>query len=191
MIESSIFCSELLFEGIIYIIIHLPAACHHSSEVEHSFHKRVVRGSNPLGGTGFGRRISNCEYGMKNVKVLFTLSGIVQKHLRRGTKLGYPTANMKVYMNAPDGIFVGYVTLDSTRYQAIIFIGKPLTFDEYDKKAEVYILDFERDIYGTHIDVTVLEKLRDNQKFDSHELLIKQMQKDEIQAREFFSTINK
>src|SRR3989339_2248429 len=104
---------------------------------------------------------------MKNVKVLFTLSGIVQKHLRRGTKLGYPTANMKVYMNAPDGIFVGYVTLDSTRYQAIIFIGKPLTFDEYDKKAEVYILDFERDIYGTHIDVTVLEKLRDNQKFDS------------------------
>ncbi|KKQ38796.1 MAG: Riboflavin biosynthesis protein RibF [Candidatus Roizmanbacteria bacterium GW2011_GWA2_37_7] len=128
---------------------------------------------------------------MKNVKVLFTLSGIVQKHLRRGTKLGYPTANMKVYMNAPDGIFVGYVTLDSTRYQAIIFIGKPLTFDEYDKKAEVYILDFERDIYGTHIDVTVLEKLRDNQKFDSHELLIKQMQKDEIQAREFFSTINK
>jgi len=128
---------------------------------------------------------------MKNIKVLFTLSGIVQKHLLRGTKLGYPTANIKVNMDSPDGIFAGYVAFDSTRYPAIIFIGKALTFDEHDKKAEVYILDFKRDIYGTYIDVTVLEKLRDNQKFDSPELLIKQMQKDEIQAREFFSTINK
>lgn len=122
--------------------------------------------------------------------VLFTLSGIVQKHLRRGTKLGYPTANIKVNMDSPDGIFVGYVTIDTTRYPAIIFIGKALTFDEHDKKAEVYILDFDEDIYGKEIAVEVLEKIRDNIKFNNAEELIEQMQEDERQAREFFEKLN-
>ncbi|PIZ63816.1 hypothetical protein COY16_01045 [Candidatus Roizmanbacteria bacterium CG_4_10_14_0_2_um_filter_39_13] len=126
---------------------------------------------------------------MNSQSVIFSFSGTVKKHLRRGTKLGYPTANIEVEPDTPEGIFVGFATIDSVRFQSLIFIGKALTFDEHDKKAEVFILDFNTNIYGKKLLVTVYKKLRDNIKFDSSGELIDQMKKDELQANVFFSTM--
>jgi len=120
-------------------------------------------------------------------QVLFSFSGRVKKHLRRGTKLGYPTANIAVSPETPEGIFVGFSEIDNMQYPSLIFVGKALTFDENDKKAEIFILDFEKDLYGKNLIISVLKKLRDNKKFASKDALVAQMQRDEKQAREYFS----
>ena len=118
--------------------------------------------------------------------MLFSFSGIVKKHLRRGTKLGYPTANIEVSPDAPEGIFIGTAEVEGVQHPSLIFIGSPLTFDEHDKKAEVYILDFERDIYGKELKIHCIQKIRDNMKFVSKDALIAQMHDDERRAREYF-----
>lgn len=119
---------------------------------------------------------------------IFSFSGIVFRHLGRGRELGYPTANVKVVPNTPEGIFAGTAKLGDETFHALIFVGRPLTFDESDKKAEVHILDFDRDIYDHILSVDSLLKLRDNVKFESKEKLISQMELDEQQAREWFSS---
>ena len=117
---------------------------------------------------------------------LFSFSGKVFRHLGRGTDLGYPTANIHIKPDTPEGIYVGYAMILSNSYPALVFVGRPLTFGETDKKAEVYILDFDQNIYEMNVDVSVLKKLRENMKFDSEEALVAQMQKDEHDAREYF-----
>lgn len=121
---------------------------------------------------------------------LFSFSGTVFRHLGRGTDLGYPTANIHIEPDTPEGIYVGYALISEKSYPALVFVGRPLTFGETDKKAEVYILDFDQNIYEMQVDVSVMKKLRDNMKFDSQEALVAQMQQDEKNAREYFLSCN-
>ncbi|PIQ73473.1 hypothetical protein COV58_02315 [Candidatus Roizmanbacteria bacterium CG11_big_fil_rev_8_21_14_0_20_36_8] len=123
--------------------------------------------------------------------MLFSFSGIVKKHLRRGTMLGFPTANIEVEPETPEGIFVGFANVDSRRFQSLIFVGKPLTFDEQDKKAEVYLLDFDDNLYNKKLEINVLFKLRENIKFSSKDTLVAQIKEDERQARDYFSNFSK
>lgn len=122
---------------------------------------------------------------------LFTFSGIVKHNLGRGKQLGYPTANIDVPANTSEGIFAALVTHNTNKYQSVLFIGPSVTFNETDKKAEVYILDFDKDIYGEYLSVHVLKKLRENEKFTTVEALIEKMKKDEENAREFFKNLEK
>ena len=69
------------------------------------------------------------------------------------------------------------------------FIGAAQTFNETTYQAETYVLDFDQDVYGESVTVSLLKKMRDNQKFDSEEALIKQMEDDEREARAFFKVI--
>ena len=123
---------------------------------------------------------------MTNLAASFTFSGIVQRNLGRGRELGYPTANVFIPLDLPDGLFLGYTHLDSRILPSLVFIGPNVTFDETDKKAEVYILDFNEDIYGKNIHVEVVKKLRDGVKFTTVDALIAQMKQDELEARKFF-----
>jgi len=124
---------------------------------------------------------------MNNDKILFTFSGKVYRHLGRGKTLGFPTANIHIPDSTPKGIFIGFAKIEKVTYPALVFVGRPLTFDEDDLKAEVYILDFDRDIYEAEIHVEVVKKLRENIKFDSEDELIRQIEHDEKEAREYFS----
>ncbi len=112
------------------------------------------------------------------------VSGIVKRHLGRGRKLGFPTANLEVETKLEDGIYLA--TVGPTELPALVFLGAAKTFGDTERKVEVYILDFDEDIYGEQIEVEILNKLRDNRKFRSEEELIKQMGEDEKQARQFF-----
>ncbi len=118
---------------------------------------------------------------------LFSFSGKVFRHLGRGKDLGYPTANIHIDPDTPEGIYVGYARITDKSYPALVFVGRPLTFGETDKKAEVYILDFDQDIYEMNVEVSAIKKLRENLKFDSQEALIAQMQQDEENARKYFN----
>ncbi|MDA1317241.1 MAG: riboflavin kinase [bacterium] len=121
--------------------------------------------------------------------MLFSFSGVVQKHLGRGKTLGYPTANIPIDPETQEGIFVGSVLYGETSYPALVFVGKPLTFGEYDKKAEIFLLDFDDDLYGKTLEISVLKKLRNNEQFNNQDALVAQMKEDERQAREYFSTM--
>lgn len=115
------------------------------------------------------------------------LHGIVQKGKQRGKDLGFPTANIPLTQKVDDGIYFSFVTVDSTKHPSLTFVGIAETFDDSTRSAEVYILDFDQDIYGKEISIEILEKLRDNQKFETVEALVKQMNDDTMKAREYFS----
>lgn len=116
------------------------------------------------------------------------LIGKVKHNVGRGKELGYPTANIDVPQDFEEGIYVGYTSYDNEhKLQSLIFIGASITFGETEKKGEVYILQFDKDIYGKEITVELLKKLRDNKKFDTKEELIAQMAQDEKDAHDFFS----
>lgn len=146
--------------------------------------------------------------------------GVVKKNKGRGRQLGYPTANLDVESDLEEGVYLGVVTMISGQLPpllrrnllarksllnggkgikgdkgaglpALVFIGIAETFGEIKKQVEVYILDFNMDIYGTNLEVEVIKKIRDNQKFDSIEDLIDQMKNDELVARQFFASYNR
>lgn len=147
------------------------------------------------------------------------LRGRVARHLGRGRKLGYPTANLDASTDLEEGIYLGIVTKikggklpplllrkllarkdtppnppfqggKKTGLPALVFIGEAKTFQERQKLIEVHILDFHYDIYETAMEAEVIKKIRDNQKFNSAEELVDQMKKDELVARQFFSSYN-
>lgn len=112
--------------------------------------------------------------------------GKVRTHNKRGRKLGFPTANINLTKNIPEGIYLSRTKIQDERYSSLTFVGQAKTFGEIRFHAETYILDFNQDIYGKWISVKLLKKIRGNIKFNSAEELIKQMEKDEEAARKYF-----
>jgi riboflavin kinase/FMN adenylyltransferase len=112
-------------------------------------------------------------------------SGVVKKNLGRGKKLGFPTANIDAPDDVGDGLYLGL----ANKSPALVFIGQAKTFDETDRKAEIYILDFEGDLYGQEIEVEIIKKLRENKKFQTERALIEQMWLDEQAARRYFDSL--
>ncbi len=111
--------------------------------------------------------------------------GKVRKHNQRGKKLGFPTANINLRKNIPEGIYISQAKIGKLIYPALTFIGKAKTFNEKTFQAETYILDFKQNIYGQWLSIRLLKKIRDNQKFHSADDLIAQMKKDEAFARDY------
>ena len=120
------------------------------------------------------------------MNVLYSFSGTVQTGHNRGKKLGFPTINMKLDREIPDGIYVSQTKINDVFYNSLTFIGAAKTYDETEILAETYIFDFNQEIYGEEVLISLLKKLRDNQKFDSEESLRQQMEIDKSQAFEFF-----
>lgn len=113
----------------------------------------------------------------------YSFSGLVVEGDKRGRELGYPTANIKISdddkMLPQIGIYAVLVELDGIEHKALLSIGKRPTFYNDGKVIpEVYIYDFNNDIYGKEIKVKLIEKLRGEEKFNSAEELIRQMNID-------------
>lgn len=117
---------------------------------------------------------------------MYKFWGKVRTHNKRGKTLGFPTANVNLTKNIPEGIYISKTKLKGLWYSSLTFIGKAKTFNEKRFHAETYILDFNKDIYGKWISVNILKKIRENKKFNSAEELISQMKKDEEIARKYF-----
>jgi riboflavin kinase/FMN adenylyltransferase len=113
--------------------------------------------------------------------------GIVRHGKKRGKALGYPTANVNLSKKIPEGIYVSQTKFEGKVYQSATFIGVATTFNERAFLSETFILDFDREIYGEWISVTLLKKIRDNQKFESVEKLIDQISKDVDEIKKYFN----
>lgn len=120
----------------------------------------------------------------------FSVTGTVTHNQGRGTSLGYPTANVAYSGEAEDGVYVGYMVFDNLKLPSLIFIGTAITFNETERKMEVFILDFNQNLYSKKVTVIVEKKQRGNIKFDSSEALVIQMKKDEEEARLYFTQQN-
>ena len=118
---------------------------------------------------------------------LYIIKGVVIKGKERGRRLGFPTANIKLDKNIPDGIYISEVFISDKNYKATTFVGIAKTFHETKYFLESYILDFNEIIYGKEITVKLYEKIRKNIKFASEELLIAQIKNDVEYTRRFFS----
>jgi riboflavin kinase / FMN adenylyltransferase len=118
----------------------------------------------------------------------YTLRGKVVAGDRRGRLLGYPTANIELDTQKkliPDnGIYFVKVHVGSDKYFGMASIGVRPTFESRGRRTiEVNILDFDKDIYGSDIQIGFLRRMRNEFKFDSAEELIQQMHKDKEWSR--------
>lgn len=120
------------------------------------------------------------------MKTDFLVWGKVKTGSKRGKSLGFPTLNMALHKDIPEGVYLSEVKVDGNRYHSLTFVGAAKTFGEKEKKVESYILDFNKNIYGKWITAKLFEKIRGNIKFKSAEKLVEQIKKDLIVANEFY-----
>ena len=109
----------------------------------------------------------------------YMLSGTVISGEKLGRKLGYPTANIKLEYNYPlDGVYLTKTVIEEKNYVGLASLGNKPTFNGSEKLHEVFILDFDEDIYSKYVEVYFLEEIRKQIKFSNEDELIKQMNED-------------
>jgi riboflavin kinase/FMN adenylyltransferase len=121
----------------------------------------------------------------------YSLSGRIGHGKKLGRKLGYPTINIKMGDKTliVKGIFAVIVKgIDNRVLQGVASIGTRPTVNGVDTILEVYILDFDQDVYGYSVVVEFLHKIRDEEKFDSLAELTTWIAQDTEKAKAFFNT---
>ncbi len=115
----------------------------------------------------------------------YTISGKVVEGDKRGRQMGFPTANihMKHLRPALTGVYA--VKLGNRNGVANLGV-RPTIAGTPKLLLEVHLLNFNEDIYGQHVQVTFLEKIRDEMKFENIDALIEQIKKDIAQATRYF-----
>jgi riboflavin kinase/FMN adenylyltransferase len=113
------------------------------------------------------------------------VSGTVVGGAKRGTGMGFPTANVTLPAGTElgFGIYAVRVHVDEARHEAAAYLGTRPTFDNGAPVLEVFLFDFDGDLYGRTIDVEFIAYLRGDQKFDGMEALKAQMAADCAAAR--------
>ncbi len=118
----------------------------------------------------------------------YNMSGNVVKGFRRGTEIGFPTANIESDKVIPaEGVYAIIAEVEGNRYQGVINIGFNPTFGNEELSMEVHLLDFQGDIYEKTIDIQFIDRLRDEMKFDSPDKLVVQIKKDIASAKEILA----
>ena len=115
------------------------------------------------------------------------LSGVVVLGDQRGRTLGFPTANLEVdpqLLLPGDGIYATWAIIDGERHQSATSIGVRPTFGLSNRLVEVFVMDFSDDIYGKTIGVEFIKKVRDQEKFDGLDELVKQINQDVDDCRQ-------
>src|ERR1051326_2228310 len=105
----------------------------------------------------------------------FSVLGSVEGGDQIGRKLGYPTANLNPHNEVlpPNGVYVVRALHEKKKLSGIVNIGVRPTMAAHatDRRFELHVLDFSGDLYGKTLEVSFVQKLRDEQKFDSPEML--------------------
>jgi riboflavin kinase/FMN adenylyltransferase len=125
----------------------------------------------------------------------YAVIGRVVAGNRRGRDLGFPTANLAFdapVVLPPDGIYAvraswgGKNALEPlSAAGGVASLGVRPTFESAGERVlEVYLLDFDGDLYGQDLRVELVRNLRDEKKFESAEALVKQMNRDMLRARQ-------
>jgi riboflavin kinase/FMN adenylyltransferase len=116
----------------------------------------------------------------------FVVDGEVVSGAGRGTGLGFPTANLRTWprlLLPGNGIYAGRGELKSNWYTAAISVGTNPTFGVEPLHVEAYLLDYDGDARGEHLTVEFWERLRDEEKYDTPDALVAQIDEDVQRTR--------
>jgi riboflavin kinase/FMN adenylyltransferase len=120
----------------------------------------------------------------------YSLTGTVVKGKQLGRTIGFPTANLKLEENfkliPQNGVYIVKSILNSKTVFGMMNIGFNPTVDGKCQTIEINYFDFDEDLYGQKITVSVVGSIRAEQKFDSILLLKQQLEKDKKTALTYF-----
>ena len=111
----------------------------------------------------------------------FSLHGYVTSGDKRGSELGFPTANLEIDPKQtlpPEGVYVTRTYISGGTYKSVTNIGKRPTFGDNPRSIETYVMDYKGNVYGHEMKIDIVERLRGEIKFDSVEDLKKQISLD-------------
>lgn len=124
----------------------------------------------------------------------FMLTGVVAKGKGLGRQLNYPTANIQIaedYKLIPkQGAYIVSSKINDNTFFGMMNIGTNPTVNGRQQTIEVHFFDFDADIYGETIQIDLLQRIRDEQKFESVEALKTQLSLDKQTALHFISNQN-
>jgi riboflavin kinase/FMN adenylyltransferase len=137
-------------------------------------------------------RIGDISKATKFLGTYFSFSGIVVSGDKIGTKIGFPTANIKTkspYQITPkSGVYAVYIKIKGTTYKGMMNIGfRPTIGENGDKRIEVHIFDFNQTIYDNNVSIEVVQMIRDEITFESLDKLTEQLKKDETNCLNILS----
>ncbi|MDI6857818.1 MAG: bifunctional riboflavin kinase/FAD synthetase [Dehalococcoidia bacterium] len=121
----------------------------------------------------------------------FSLHGPVVHGVERGKVMGFPTANIGVGSGMalpPFGVYVTRAHIGAATYDSVTNIGRRPTFDNGERTVEVYIMDFDGDLYGAEVRIDVLKRLRGEVRFASVDELAEQIRRDVADARGYLAS---
>jgi len=117
----------------------------------------------------------------------YTILGRVVRGDDLGKKIGFPTANLSAHNEQfpPNGVYFADAKLDGARYPGVVNLGyRPtVSSSKTERVLEIYLLDFDREIYGKDLEVRFIRYLRPEKKFENVDALVRQIQADVKQAR--------
>lgn len=117
----------------------------------------------------------------------YFINGKVVHGDKMGRQLGFPTANISLHdsrkLIPAQGVYAVNVTVAGKEWKGALNIGTRPTFNGSELRIEVYILDFNEEIYGADIYVSFIEFIRADKKFDSVDALVVQITDDVAKAR--------
>jgi riboflavin kinase / FMN adenylyltransferase len=117
------------------------------------------------------------------------VAGKVVGGAKRGTGLGFPTANIHLAKGTAlaHGIYAVFVYVHGERSAGAAYLGTRPTFDNGEPILEVFLLDFEGDLYGREIEVEFIDYIRGDRRFETIEALKEQIEKDVARSRQILA----
>ncbi|QKT04344.1 bifunctional riboflavin kinase/FAD synthetase [Ectothiorhodospiraceae bacterium 2226] len=119
----------------------------------------------------------------------YAMAGRVAHGDKRGRSIGFPTANIALHRPASpvQGVFAVHLCVDGEQLPGVANVGTRPTVGGTRVLLEVHVLDFEGDLYGRHVEVAFLRKLRPEMRFESFDALRAQIATDVEAARAYFA----
>ena len=123
----------------------------------------------------------------------YFIDGEVVRGAGRGRELGVPTANLDTSneLVPPAGVYATFATVDGVVFPAVTNIGVRPTFGDVDHQViEAHILDYDRDLYGSVVRLSFVQRLRDERTFADVDALRAQIDADRRSAQRLFGRIS-
>jgi riboflavin kinase/FMN adenylyltransferase len=123
----------------------------------------------------------------------YMLTGTVEGGKKLGRDLGFPTANLRIeadYKLIPaSGVYLVRSELDGRQVYGMMNIGTNPTVDGSRRHIEVHFFNYQGNLYGSHLQVDLLKRIRDERKFESLDALKNQLGQDRLRAQELIRGI--
>lgn len=117
----------------------------------------------------------------------YSLEGVVVQGEHKGRELGFPTANIEVgdpdKMLPKEGIYAVYGRVGSGRVPGLLHLGPRPTFAGFAPTVELWLMDFDGDLYGQRVRVEFVQRIRDIHPFTTVDALVEAMKEDEREGR--------